>query len=102
MLSVTAHFIDEGKLASVCLSCKHFPLQHTPVNLTKYLKRMTTEWKIDKKVMAVITNSAANMIVPVYQLQYRHVRCFDHSINLIVQNLLKNISKIKKKKMLSF
>ncbi|KAF0715631.1 zinc finger BED domain-containing protein 4-like, partial [Aphis craccivora] len=103
-VAVTAHFIDEDKIVSVCLGCEHFPLQHTAINLAEYLKSITIEWKINNKVVAVVTDNAANMVSAVRQLHFRHIGCFAHSINLVVQNSLANISEIvsKVKKIVEF
>ncbi|XP_060846118.1 E3 SUMO-protein ligase ZBED1-like [Rhopalosiphum padi] len=91
-------------MVSVCLGCEHFPLQHTAINLAEYLKNITIEWKINNKVVAVVTDNAANMVSAVRQLHFRHIGCFAHSINLVVQNSLENISEIvsKVKKIVEF
>lgn len=74
-IAVTAHFIDgNGKMCSVCLGCEHFDQRHTSDNLA--------------------ADNASNISNAVRQLHYRHIGCFAHSINLVVQHSLENISEI--------
>lgn len=94
-MAVTAHFIDyDGKMSSVCLGCEHFDQRHTSDNLAAFLKKIAGEWKINNKIVAIVTDNASNISNAVRQLHYRHVGCFAHSINLVVQHSLENISVI--------
>lgn len=104
-IAVTAHFIDgDGKMSSVCLGCEHFDQRHTSDNLAAFIKKIAVEWKVNNKVVAIVTDNASNISNAVRQLHYRHVGCFAHSINLVVQNSLENISEIvtKVKKIVEF
>ena len=104
-IAVTAHFIDgNGKMCSVCLGCEHFDQRHTSDNLAAYLKKIAIEWKVNNKIVAIVTDNASNISNAVRQLHYRHIGCFAHSINLVVQHSLENISEIisKVKKIVEF
>jgi len=104
-MAVTAHFIDcDGKMSSVCLGCEHFDQRHTSNNLAAFFKKIAGEWKINNKIVAIVTDNASNISNAVRQLHYRHVGCFAHSINLVVQHSLENISVIvaKVKKIVEF
>lgn len=92
-LAVTAHFIENnGKLSSICLACEEFDQRHTLNNLANYLKNVAVEWKINYKIVAIVTDNAANITAAVNELKFRHIGCFAHSINLVVQHSLGKIS----------
>jgi hypothetical protein len=103
---VTAHFInDEGKMCSVCLGCEYFNQQrHSSDNAAAYLKILAIEWRVSDKIVAIVTDNGANITAAVLQLHYRHLGCFTHSVNPIVQNCLENIAVIvaKVKKIVAF
>lgn len=97
-IAVTAHYIAyNGTLSSICLSCEEFDQRHTSKNLAFYLKNVTVEWDINYKIVAIVTDNAANITAAVNEMKYRHIGCFAHSINLVVQHSLENISKPQKK-----
>ncbi|XP_050528032.1 E3 SUMO-protein ligase ZBED1-like [Daktulosphaira vitifoliae] len=92
-IAVTAHFInDEGKMCSVCLGCEHFDQRHSSDNIAAHLKKLAIEWKVSNKIVAIVTDNAANITAAVRQLHYRHLGCFAHLVNLIVQHSLENIA----------
>lgn len=57
--------------------------QHTADNISLALKRITEEWGITDKVVAVVTDSGANMVAAVHKAGWRHHPCFAHTLNLI-------------------
>lgn len=92
-MAVAAHFIDgDGKISSVCLGCEHFDQRHTSDNLAAFFKKIAVEWKVNNKIVAVITDNASNISNAVRQLHYRHLGSFAHSINLFIQHSLEYIS----------
>lgn len=52
------------------------------------------EWQISDKVVCVVTDNAANMIKMVEILKIKHLLCFAHTLNLVVQENL-NLESIK-------
>lgn len=91
-MAVTVHFIDlSGQLKSYLLSCAKFPLRHTSENIKNSLKDITTAWGLQHKVAACTTDTAANMISAIRLCNWRHIYCFAHSLNLIVQSSLEEI-----------
>lgn len=54
--TVKCHFINK------CLETSCFPGQHTADNISLELKRITDEWAITQKVIAVVANNSANMV----------------------------------------
>ena len=57
---------------------------------------MDSLWGIQDKVMAAMTDNAANMVASIRQLQKPvvHVRCFAPTMNLIIKNSLDNVCEI--------
>lgn len=52
---------------------------------------MFTKWKIENKVVSIVTDNAANIVSAVRYGGWQHFPCFAHTINLIVHNGLKTI-----------
>jgi zinc finger BED domain-containing protein 1 (E3 SUMO-protein ligase ZBED1) len=97
-MGITAHFINEDvSLLSVCLGCEKFEERHTIENLAMFLKNTIQEWKIENKITAVVSDNAPNIVGAIRHCHFRHVSCFAHNINLVVQHALKNISPVQKK-----
>lgn len=90
-LGVTAHFIDvDWKLHSAVLETAHMPTSHTSANLAAELKRIFQKWNIHLKIERIVTDNAANIVKAVRDLEYPHLPCFAHTINLVVQDALKS------------
>lgn len=56
-----------------------------------------TEWCIDNKVAAVVTDNAANMKKAVLDANFRNIGCFAHNLNLIVMSGVKCIETVHSK-----
>lgn len=89
-LAVTAHFIDRDfELKSVMLECASFGDRHTSTNLATELNRIIGEWGLEKKILIVISDNAANIKKAIKEdLKLKHFGCFAHTINLIAQDAL--------------
>ncbi|XP_015375064.1 PREDICTED: zinc finger BED domain-containing protein 6-like [Diuraphis noxia] len=97
-MGITAHFINEdAMLQSVCLGCEMFDDKHTTNNLSTYLKNTVEEWNIQYKITAVVSDNAPNIVGAIKKCNFRHVPCFAHCINLVVQSGLKEMSEVQKK-----
>lgn len=97
-IGITAHFItDDWKLYSCLLEC--FPLEetHTSKNLSSEFRRVVEKWNLVNKCYSVTTDNAANMVAAVKLCGWIHVPCFAHTLNLIIQNNLKEIETIRNK-----
>lgn len=68
-----------------------FDDHHTSENLCNFLKNVFTKWKIENKVVSIVTDNAANIVSAVRYGGWQHFPCFAHTINLIVHNGLKTI-----------
>ncbi|CAG5046036.1 unnamed protein product [Parnassius apollo] len=91
-VSVTAHYLDNTYIMrSYLLDCFSFSDRHTAENLCQSLQAKIVEWKIQNKVVAVVSDNAANISAAIRMGGWKHIRCFAHSVNLVVQSGLKDI-----------
>lgn len=96
--AITVHFIDSNcKLVSLLIGCRRFNESHTAQNLESEIKKILLEWKINNKIVAMVTDNAANITAAVRLLQYQHIPCFAHTLNIIVQKSLSHINIVHKK-----
>lgn len=85
-MSVTCHYINDLKLKSYLLDCFEVNEHHTAENLARELSSVANEWGISDKIVACVTDSAANTKKAVSEvLHWNHLRCFAHILNLIVR-----------------
>ena len=62
-MTVTCHFIDElWQLKSFVLETFHLHAAHTAENIAAELTRIAKEWNVSEKVVALVTDNAANAI----------------------------------------
>lgn len=92
-LTLTCHYINhEMQLCSKVLETLYVQKDHTAPNLAEELKNIAEEWEITQKICCIITDNAANIVAAVNLLGWRHLPCFAHTLNLIVQDSLKAVS----------
>uniref|UniRef100_A0A669DC03 BED-type domain-containing protein n=1 Tax=Oreochromis niloticus TaxID=8128 RepID=A0A669DC03_ORENI len=85
-MSVICHYVTEFKLQSNLLDCFELTDNHTSENLARELERIATEWTIMEKIVACVSDSAANVKKAVGDiLHWNHLNCFAHILNLIVR-----------------
>ena len=88
-ITVTCHFISESwQMLSFVLETFNLCVSHTAENIAAELLRIADEWNITEKVVAIVTDNAANMVAAVRITGWKHVPCFAHTPNLIVQAAL--------------
>lgn len=89
-LTVSCHIIDENwqMLAYVLETCC-LPGQHTADNFCSQLTRISEEWGITNKILAVVTDNVANMIAAVCKAGWAHYPCFAHTLYLVVKDSFK-------------
>ncbi|XP_055522567.1 E3 SUMO-protein ligase ZBED1-like [Wyeomyia smithii] len=89
--ALTAHFIDKnGEMKSYLLECSEFTFKHTAENIAEWISNVLRKFEIEYKITAIVTDNATNMRATANILKIRHVRCFAHSLNLVVQNAIAN------------
>ncbi|XP_035442823.2 E3 SUMO-protein ligase ZBED1 [Spodoptera frugiperda] len=94
-IAVTVHlFNHQAHLKTFLLECIQFSDSHTAENLAKELKRISDLWEITDKIVAATSDNAFNIKAAIRLNNWKHVACFAHTINLIVQTSLKEIKNI--------
>lgn len=94
-IAVTAHFLsNKNEMISVLLQCVEFQDKHTAENLSHQLKTVVKEWGIDKKIACVVTDNASNVVAAIRLCDWRHISCFAHTLNLVVQSSLEKMRTI--------
>lgn len=89
-IAITAHFVNKDFiLKSVLLECSEFSERHTAVNLSDEIRSIITKWKLEAKVVLVVSDNASNIKNAIHTLHLKHLGCFAHTINLVVEGSLK-------------
>jgi hypothetical protein len=98
-MAVTVHYVtDSFQLQSVLLECASLDVAHTSKNLAAEIKRLTDHFNLSDRMLAVVTDNAANIKSAVSsELQWKHLGCCAHSLNLVVQDSLKIVKPIQEK-----
>lgn len=97
-MAVTVHFIDNScQLKSYLLQCAKFPQRHTSENIKNSLLNTLKDWGLQNKVTACTTDNAANVTAAIRLCNWRHISCFAHSLNLVVQSSLQEINVTREK-----
>lgn len=99
-LTVTVHYINKKmQMKSRVLSTFSSDKNHTAHNLQQMLLAVTDSWGITNKVVACVTDNAANIkaailgsaslkLAPIKG--WRHVECFAHTLQLAVKDAWKS------------
>ncbi|CAI6371303.1 unnamed protein product [Macrosiphum euphorbiae] len=89
-LTVTCHFIDKDyKIHCTVLSTNKMDINHTSENIATEINLIIKDWDIVNKVVTIVTDNASSMIKACQILKIRHLPCFAHTLNLVVQDSLK-------------
>jgi len=78
------------KLSSVLLGCHHFTERHTAEEMSSFLKNIETKWNLENLVITIVSDNASNITAAIKLCNWRHLGCFAHTINLVVDSGLKN------------
>lgn len=98
-LGMTAHYLSISKLElkSVTLGVVELDERHTSDNIVGWIKDLLHKWGIEKdQVFLVVTDSGCNIKNAVYNYfgKEKHLPCFAHTLNLVVQNALDSTQNI--------
>ena len=66
----------------------------TAENLATELSSVTNEWEITDKIVCVVTDNASNIVAAVRLNGWKHMPCFAHMLNLIVQDSINGDSQL--------
>ena len=89
-ISVTAHFLkvkSDWQFEHFVLKSKELPGSHTAKHLAEAIKECLDGWEIhDTQISCVTIDNASNIVKAVDQiLQWPHLPCFGHTLNLAVR-----------------
>jgi len=88
-MAITIHFIDSNfSLKSVLISCSAFNESHTSNNLSAEIKKTVDEWQLDGKIELAVSDNASNIKNALSSLKFKHMGCFAHTLNLVVQSAI--------------
>ena len=94
-LTITCHFVTSTwELKSLVLETFGFKKDHTAENIAASFQKIAEEWGISRKVVAMVTDNAANVVAAVRHTGWTHVPCFAHTLNLVVSEAIKADTKI--------
>lgn len=87
LLSLTAHGISsEFQRVNLILKCESIEGSHTGDVIQSTIKCMINEWEIADKVHCIVHDKGANMVRAMNLLNFTHVNCTVHQLQLCVQN----------------
>ncbi len=101
-MGVTAHYWDEtaNQLEAKVLACTKFEGKHTALALKTKLEGLIEDFGITEKIVAILSDNAANIQKALEDMNVPHLGCFAHSINLVATyavNTSESMSELRKK-----
>nr|XP_049462644.1 E3 SUMO-protein ligase ZBED1-like [Anopheles coluzzii] len=88
--ALTGHYIDENcKLSSILIECSEFENPHSGRNIANWIQGTLNKFDIEDKIVAMVTDNASNMKAASTELNFCHIPCFAHTLNLIVRDAIK-------------
>lgn len=96
-LTVTVHYISSNwNMKSAVLETARMKNDHSAENIAEELTRIFKQWDILDKVYCIVTDNGANIVAAVNKhMRAKHLPCFAHTLNLVVQDAIKNTNEIK-------
>ena len=70
------------------------PEDHTADHLAQALESTLETWDLKKEQMVITTDNGANIKAVKTNLQWGHMSCFGHSLNLAVTNAIKDDARL--------
>ena len=88
---VTVHFITtEFKIESCLLETREFVESHSAENIMLELEESVDQWGLLRsKLAAVVTDNGKNIVRAINDLEWPHVNCFSHTLQLAVLEAVK-------------
>lgn len=98
-LGMTVHFLNMSKLnlENITIGVLELADTHTSSHISKWFEKLLTEWRICKdQVVTVVTDNGANILAAVKTTfgTHKHLPCFAHTLNLVTQRPLNEISDV--------
>ena len=86
-LTITAHYIMQGKMQQKVLKTKAVYEAQTGRVVAEEISDVLSEFGISHKIVAITVDNAANMDVASKCLQFVKLCCFSHTLNLAAQSI---------------
>lgn len=94
-VAVTAHYINlDTQLTSHLLACGEFEDKQTSSILSNFIQKVSADYEIDKKVIAVVSDNSPNILMAIAQAEWQGIVCFAHTLNAIAQMIIDEIADI--------
>lgn len=91
-LIYTHHYIDNWELKCIVLKTTAFPYRHLGINIKAAFEEMLDEFELNDKVISLVTDSGANMVLAAQLLELPRSPCLAHRIqSLIMSDMLEDI-----------
>lgn len=88
-MTITVHTFDSAFVLKTFVLCTlKLENSHTGEYLSQTLENIFNEWGIRHKIVAIVTDSGANIKSAVNKLRIPHIPCTAHILNLIVTQAL--------------
>ena len=93
-ISATAHFIsDKTNFISFCLGFAYLNGRHESENLKESLLKIFDRFKVDDKIISVVSDNASNIRNCLNSLKFcclniEPIRCMAHVLQLVVKNVI--------------
>ena len=89
-LAITCHFVTSTwELKFLVLAMFGLKKDHTAEHIAASFPKVAEKWGISRKVVAMVTDNAANIVAAVRHTGWTHVPCFAHTLNLVVSEAIK-------------
>lgn len=87
-MSFTVHFIDDVfEQQDLILEVIPFnDISHSAQKIQKFFESVVEEWGLNNKIVAVIHDSAANMIAAMNLTEFEHMPCFAHQLQTLIHH----------------
>ena len=94
-LAITCHFVTSTwELKFLVQAMFGLKKDHTAEHIAASFPKVAEKWGISRKVVAMVTDNAANIVAAVRHTGWTHVPCFAHTLNLVVSEAIKAETKI--------
>ena len=95
IIAITCHFVtSKWELKFLVLAMFGLKKDHTAEHIAASFPKVAEEWGVSRKVVAMVTDNATNIVAAVRHTGWTHVPCFAHTLNLVVSEAIKAETKI--------
>ncbi|KAH9641677.1 hypothetical protein HF086_005123 [Spodoptera exigua] len=91
-MGVTIHFVENGQMCMYYLATRALRERHTAEYISENLLDILKKWNIPlTKIRAAVSDNASSMLAAIRMSlgEKKHLPCFAHTINLVVEEALK-------------